>query len=338
MHYCFFNILKELFYLKRNIALILALAVLLTGVFTACKKKEETGKTEKESGTAETAGGLNDSDTEIDFVEVDVTDKNGETVTDENGNPKKEEVPVVITRDKKGKLVAHRIDNEGNTKKETVPYKDPDKDNKGNKEKTTKKKKTTKPTKPTSMKTTGGEKPTQPESSTKQTSGVPTTNSTGTPVSFNDTDVQRVKKILEVPYLYKASYENAQGVPISIATHAALWMAEKDGLQPSTFASGTIVLGLFKYFGQTVVNFKSKCNDAGNSNINYNASNGTFVVSDFEVNDHSVTINKIEDLGNNYFKVTGKVSGGGKSQVIAILQKNKLDLTLGFSVKALKWS
>ena len=46
------------------------------------------------------------------------------------------------------------------------------------------------------------------------------------------------------------------------------------------------------------------------------------------------------DLGdNNFYKVTGKVSkADGVKEVQAVVQKNKLDSTLGFSIKALKWS
>ena len=331
---------KELFHLKKSIAILLILAVCLTSGFAACAKKDK-GSNEEGTVAESSNRGLNDADTEVDFVEVEVTDKNGEKVTDKNGKVKTEEVPVVITRDKNGKPVAHRIDKEGNTTPETVPYSDPDDDNtttkKGDKGKTTTKKKTT--AKSTTMTTKGDEKTTAPEPTTKKTSGVPTTNDSGTKVEFSAEDQTRVKRMLEVPYLYKASYENAQGVPINIASHAAIWMAEKDGLQPSTFASGTIVLGLFKYFGQTVVNFKADCNSKGdNENIKFNSTNGTFAVTAFETADHTVTLTSIEDLGNNYFKVTASVSGGGKSKVVAIMQKNKLDLDLGFSVKALKWS
>ena len=322
--------------MKKSIAIILVLVIGLTSMFAACAKKDNKKEGQSESGTVESStAGLN-NDTEIDFVEVDVTDESGEKVTNEDGSVKKEEVPVVITRDKNGKLVAHRVDKEGNTVKETVPYDQNPTTTTTTKKHTTKKKTTAKST---TMPTSGGEKTTAPEPTTKKNTGVPKTSDTGVKVTFSEQDQQRVKSMLEVPYLYKASYENSQGVPINIATHAALWMTEKDGLQPSTFASGTIVLGLFKYFGQTVVNFKGDCNEKGNNpNITYNTSNGTFAVTSFETNDHTVTLQSIEDLGNNYFKVTASVSGGGKSKVIAIMQKNKLDLSLGFSVKALKWS
>ena len=332
-----------MFQLKKSLAIILILSLVLTSAFVACGKKNK-GKGEAESATVESASGIAGDDTEIDFVEIDVTDKNGEPVTDEDGKVKTEEVPVVVKRDKDGRLVAYKLDKSGNPTDETIPGYNQDPTTTttkgGNKTTTTTttKKKTTK--KSTTVKPSGGEKTTAPEPTTKKGGGVPKTSDSGTPVIFSDKDQQNVKKILEVPYLYKASYENANGVPINIATHAALWMAEKDGLQPTTFASGTIVLGLFKYFGQTVVNFKGQCNSAGdNENIQYNTSNGTFVVSAFEEQKQEVSITKIEDMGNNYFKITGSVTNAdGKTKVVAILQKNKLDLSLGFSVKALKWS
>ncbi len=334
--------------MKRNIALILALVILLTGVFTACKKKDEETNN-KETVTAETAGGLPDSDTEIDFVEVDVTDKNGETVTEKDGSAKKEEVPVIIKKDKNGKRVGYRIDNEGNPTGEPIDLPDDDSKNTNKKDKKDKsdkkdesdKKQDEKKDKEKETPKEDTLAPTDPNDYYDSSKGgsVPTTSATGKEVEFSSADQQRIIKMLEVPYLYKASYENSQGVPIVIATHAALWMAEKDGLQPATFASGTIVLGLFKYFGQTVVNFKGKCNEAGNENITYNSSNETFLVNDFESKQQEVKLQKIEQLGNGYYKVTASVTNAeGKSKVVAILQKNKLDLSLGFSIKALKWS
>ena len=65
-----------------------------------------------------------------------------------------------------------------------------------------------------------------------------------------------------------------------------------------------------------------------------------FSVSGAESSTHSVTLNKIEFLGNNnYYKVTGSVSGAKScKKVVAVVQKNRLDTELGFSIKALKWS
>ena len=325
--------------MKKSISILLIMSLLLSFAFVGCKKND--GKQHSEA-TAESAEGLENADTEIDFVDVEVTDADGKTVTDKSGEPVTEEVAVVITKDKNGKTVAKVLDKNGNIKKDkngkevTVKY---------NRTTTTKKKKsttkatTTKKTTSTTVKTTGGEGTTAKEPTTKKGTAVPSTSTSGKAVSFNTNDQQIVKNILEVPYLYQSSYENAQGVPVNIATHAAIWMAEKDGLQPSTFASGTIVLGLFKYFGQTVVNFKSDCNSkGGNDNIQYNSANGTFEVSQFEGKAQTVKITKIEDLGNNYFKVYADATSAGKyHKVVAILQKNKLDIDLGFSLKAVKW-
>lgn len=179
-------------------------------------------------------------------------------------------------------------------------------------------------------------------SADKDANGVPRTGSKGKEVNFSVADQQIIKSMLEVPYLYKSSYENADGVPIGIACHTAVWMAEREGNTKTTCASATVVLNLFKYYGQTVVNFKTKCNSAAgefNAPITYVKSNDTFEITEYTSKKQNVSITKIEDLGNNYYKVTGKVDNArGIDSVIAIMQKNKLDTSLGFSVKALKWS
>ena len=138
--------------------------------------------------------------------------------------------------------------------------------------------------------------------------------------------------MLEVPYLYMASYENTDQVPISIATHVACWMLERENLNTSSFASGTVVIDLFNYFDRTVVSFKTECNSyTGNGATNaapitYNSDNDTFkITSDYEAATHEVT--KAENGSD--CKAT---------KVEAVIQKNKLDSSLGFSVKALKWS
>lgn len=182
---------------------------------------------------------------------------------------------------------------------------------------------------------------------------VPNTSASGDPVEFNDKDVKTVTNMLEVPYLYSASYESNQNVPIEIATHVACWMLQRENLDTNNFASGTVVIDLFNYFARTVVSFKTKCNDYTGENtdaanpapITYNSSNDTFSVtgSSYENRTHTVNITQIQDLGNNnYYKVIAEVDGidsGCKStSVVAVIQKNKLDTTLGFSIKALKWS
>lgn len=180
---------------------------------------------------------------------------------------------------------------------------------------------------------------------------VPSTSASGKKVKFSNADVATVTHMLEVPYLYMASYENTDQVPISIATHVACWMLERENLNTSSFASGTVVIDLFNYFDRTVVSFKTECNSyTGNGATNaapitYNSDNDTFkITSDYEAATHEVTITEIQNLGNNnYYKVIGTVKAANGSnckatKVEAVIQKNKLDSSLGFSVKALKWS
>ena len=221
-------------------------------------------------------------------------------------------------------------------------------------EKTTEKETTTKKPPKTTESTTNTTKKgddttattAEDETTTKQITGVPKTTDSGKGCEFSSEDQQIIKHMLEVPYLYKASYEHEDGVPINIATHAALWMLQKDGLQTTSYASGTVVIDLFKYFGRTVVGFKAKCNSEGDcANIQYNASSDVFNITEFEAEAYDVssthTVNKLrfEDLGNNYFKVTADVDGvKGIKTVTAIVEKNRLDNDLGFSIKALNWS
>ncbi|MFR5876686.1 MAG: hypothetical protein ACLUFN_09385 [Eubacterium sp.] len=325
--------------MKKSIAIILSLVIVMSVVMAACASDSNEDKT--------TTGGLEAAGNEYGFETVDVTDENGKSVTDKNGNTVTTEVQVEYVTNKKGKTVARLVDANG----EVVT------DKKGNEvtvktdvelttasstnpsTPTTKKKTTTESTTASTQK---NEATTDSELTTISTSKdkVPSTSAKGDPVKFSSEDQQIIKNMLEVPYLYEASYENADGVPINIAAHTAIWMAEREGLNTSSFASGTIVLDLFKYYGQTVVNFKTKCNEeSGNSNISYNSKNDTFTISNFENNTHTISIEKIEDLGNNnYYKVTASVSGAKKvKKVYAIIQKNKLDSTLGFSIKALNW-
>ena len=169
---------------------------------------------------------------------------------------------------------------------------------------------------------------------------VPKTSATGKEVNFSKEDQQIIANMLEVPYLYLESYENSNGVPINIAAYTAVWMAQHDGGTASTYPSSPVVLNLFKFYGQTVVNFKTQVNKVNSTPIKYNSKNDTFSVSKYPKKKQTVKITKIEDLGdNNFYKVTGKVSkADGVKEVQAVVQKNKLDSTLGFSIKALKWS
>lgn len=154
--------------------------------------------------------------------------------------------------------------------------------------------------------------------------------------------------MLEVPYLYMASYENTDQVPISIATHVACWMLERENLNTSSFASGTVVIDLFNYFDRTVVSFKTECNSyTGNGATNaapitYNSDNDTFkITSDYEAATHEVTITEIQNLGNNnYYKVIGTVKAANGSnckatKVEAVIQKTSLIQALDFPLKLL---
>lgn len=151
--------------------------------------------------------------------------------------------------------------------------------------------------------------------------------------------------MLEVPGLYKFSYENKDGVSAEMATHVAVWMAAREDIKGTSFPSGTVVLDLFKYYGQTVVNFKSNCNALAKKRTSTTLSITAIRTAcspspKARLSKESVKINRVESLGNNnYYKVTGSVSGAKScKKVVAVVQKNRLDTELGFSIKALKWS
>ena len=339
--------------MKKTIAILLCVLIVAAS-FAACKSNSN-GKIDK-------TGDLTNAVNEYGFESVEVTDSDGKAVTDKNGEKVTEQVAVVYEKDKKGKTVAKLLDKNGEVKKdkngkeitvktdyvidETSDTSSSNKGEKSTEEKvpTTKEQKTTEST---TKKKDSGEATTESELTTLdyKKDKVPAisdalSSKSKKAVTFDSYDQQIVKSMLEVPYLYTSSYENKNGVPISLATHAALWMAEREDLNTSTYASGTVVLDLFKFFGQTVVNFKSKCNDEGkNEKIKYNKKNDTFTITDFENPTHTVNLKKIEYLGNNnYYLVTAEVKGIDKyDTVYAIIQKNKLDIGLGFSIKALKW-
>lgn len=316
--------------MKKSFVLVLALVVVISSVFVSCKQKEAA---EEEPTTTEQ--NLVNAETEIGFE------------TDEDGN----EVAVVYETDSKGKTIAVKLDDNG----EKVTDKDGNKVTVktdyvlDNSTPTTKPKDngnsntTTMPQAPTG--TTKKEIPLTSSRETTKFSGyetVPSLSATGKEVSFSISDQSTISSMLEVPYLYLSDYENKDGVPIDIACHVAVWMAEHDGGTMTTYPSSPVVLNLFKYFGQTVVNFKTQCNDfaaASKAPIAYNKSNDTFDITEYTSKKQTVKITSIEDLGdNNFYKVTGKVSGCEKSTVVAIVQKNRLEPSLGFSIKALKWS
>ncbi|MBR4240994.1 MAG: hypothetical protein IKR97_02110 [Eubacterium sp.] len=343
--------------MKKIIAILLCILIVAAS-FAACKSNK--------GGSTDSTAGLNEAVNEYGFETVEVTDKNGKAVTEKNGEKATTQIAVLYEKDKNGKTVAKVLDENGDVMKDkngkevtvktdydiddsadiTPETKKTKKGQKTTEEKipTTKEQKTTAST---TKKADKGEATTQKEVTTidYKKDKVPTISEalkskSKKAVAFDSYDQQIVKSMLEVPYLYTSSYENKDGVPIELATHAALWMAERESLNTSTYASGTIVLDLFKFFGQTVVNFKSKCNDEGNNEkIKYNKKNDTFTITDFENPKQTVSLKKIEFIGNNnYYLVTADVENAGKYKTVyAIIQKNKLDIGLGFSIKALKW-
>lgn len=295
---------RSVFPLKKSIALIMALSVLVCGVFAACSSKKTDGQN---SAADTTQAGLANADTEF-GTEIN---KDGKEVT----------VPIRETTTKKG---------ETSTKK-----------NNGGKGETPTNGPTTPQTTDNKGETTGKELTTIEASKDK----VPSTNASGKKVIFNQQDLERIAAMLEVPGLYKFSYENKDGVSAEMATHVAVWMAAREDIKGTSFPSGTVVLDLFKYYGQAVVNFKSNCNAAAKKEniydiINYSNKDSVFTITKGEAKQQSVKINRVESLGNNnYYKVTGSVSGAKScKKVVAVVQKNRLDTELGFSIKALKWS
>lgn len=323
--------------MKKVFILLLALIVVISSIFVACAKKE----------SEETTDGLN-SDTEFGFETQEVTDDKGKAVTDKDGNVVTTEVPVIYKKDKKGRTYAQLIDSDGNPiEGSTIKVTERDDDTENNSGtyggKDPSKNTTTKP----NNKTTGTTKKDVSLTDSNDTTAfngnetVPKTSATGKEVNFSVEDQNIIKSMLEVPYLYTASYENSDGVPIEIATHTAVWMAEREGSSRNIYPSSPIVLNLFKYYGQTVVNFKTKCNDyaeKSNAPIKYIKKDDTFEISNYTKKVQTVSITKVEDLGgNNFYKVTADVSGCNKKKVIAIVQKNRLESSLGFSIKALKW-
>lgn len=321
-----------------------AAAIVIGGVFFACSR---SGKEPE---------GLEAYDDEYGFEYETVTDENGEPVTDENGDTVTTEVEVKYEKDKKGNKVAYKVDENGNYvtdkngNKVTVPT------NKSGKGETADNGGTTttgKFTTATTEKPTGTTKKENSETKSGTTAfdgyeTVPKTSTSGEPVNFSAEDLSTIKNMLEVPYLYLASYENTDGVPIGPATQTAIWMASRstgdrsDATGPLTFSANEVVLNLFKYYGQTVVNFKSQCNNyatGANAAITYDRNNDTFTIAGYTSKVQTVTITSVEDVGdNNFYKVTADVSGCNKTKVVAIVQKNRLDPSLGFSIKALKWS
>ena len=114
---------------------------------------------------------------------------------------------------------------------------------------------------------------------------MPSTNASGKKVIFTQQDLERIAAMLEAPGLYKFSYENKarrqrrNGYPMLPFG----WLPVRILRAPSS-SFGTIVLDLFKYYGQTVVNFKSNCNAAAKKEniydiINYSNKDSVFTIT-----------------------------------------------------------
>lgn len=318
------------FILKKSLIFILVAALAVSAVFASCSKNKENDNS---------TGGLNSPGAEY-GIEKDENGKDVEVIyeKDDDGNVN----GYIVEDGKKTDVTVPSVDNYVDPN-ETTKYTDneienntkPDpKDDEDITNNTSDEKDTTNP-----------ELTTLPLDKAK----LPKTTDSGTPVKFSDKDIVTVTKMLQVPYLYTASYESNEDIPIEIARHVAIWNAQNDGNKLTTFPSGTVVSGLFVYFQGTVRNFSTSCNTTTNDShpapIAYNVSKDTFTISSYESKTHSIDIKSIEFLGNNnYYKVLATVkeenkSGCDKRVLVAIIQKNKLNSNYkySFSVKALQW-
>lgn len=312
--------------MRKAIAVVLATAIAVSVAMIGCSKDGKKG-----DSTSTTIDGLIGNEDTYEIVDEEVTDEKGETVTDKNGNAVTTQVMYKETTDKDGNRYSVKVDDNGEVviDKNKKPVKKPIKNNKNNNKNEDKK---------------DGAVDDIPENEIVEVDPsddiVPKIDDKTKPAEFNNSEKEVVESMLSVPNLCNSNYENSDGVPIDVARHAAVWMAQREELNTKTYASGTIVLGLFKFFGQTVVNFKNNCGST--KEIKYNADNDTFTIPNAESTVQTVTVNKVEEYAqknnNNYYKVTGSVSGGGKTKVVAVVQKNKLDNKLGFSIKAMRWS
>lgn len=309
--------------MRKAIAVVLATTIAVSVAMIGCSKSKND-----EESTTKAVDGLENNEDTFNIEEETVTDKNGEAVTDKDGNPVTTQVMYKETTDKKGNKIAVKIDDNG----EVVT----DKNKKPVTVHTTKAKTTTS----TTVVSLPDESTSTITTVAPDKDIVPKIDDSTKSASFTEDEIKVIEAMFEVPGIYTSNYENSDGVPLDAAKHAAVWMAQRENLNTKTYASGTIVLGLFKFFGQTVVNFKNNCGK--NDEITYNASNDTFTIPSAESAVQKVSIEKVEEYSqknnNNYYKITGKVSGCDKSKVVAVVQKNRLDSTLGFSIKAMRWS
>lgn len=361
--------------MKKSMIILLAVLLLVSLVFAACTAKNEEANADGSSTSSNSENNLEDNDEEFGFETEAVTDDKGKEVTDGKGNTVTTEVAVVYKTDSKGNTYAQKLDSNGEgvtdkkgnavtvktktttTKKSSNTTKKANAGNTASSNNGTtattaagNRNESTNSTTASEDKTTATTKKNvelTKDASTTKFEGkeeVPKTSATGEEVNFSEADQEIISSMLEVPYLYRSSYENSDGIPVDTAVYTAVWMAQREGGtgtgKDAPYASNPIILNLFKFYGNTVVNFKTKCNSVSNTPITYVSSKDQFVISEFTEKKQTVKITKVEDLGNNnFYKITGSVSGAGKiSKVVAIVQKNRLEPTLGFSIKALKWS
>lgn len=319
----------------KKIGAVVLCVVLISACFAACSDKKDEVQPEGLEKYAEEYGFEEDEDGNlVAVVYIDgkayYIDDEGKSTGKEFPNPK-----VINGNNKESNKNDKTDDNSGSSSTPgSSPNRTPDRDNVGNN-------------------TSSSSATTTPELTTLpfDEDSVPSTSATGTPVKFSDNDIKTITNMLEVPYLYTASFENTDRVPIEVATHVACWMLERENLNTNTFASGTVVIDIFNYFARTVTQFKTECNNyTGKDSINpapiaYDSVNDTFAITakKYEEPTHTVDITRVENLGNNnYYKVVATVTAKDSSckakNVVAVIQKNKLDPSLGFSVKAIKWS
>lgn len=327
--------------MKKSVALVLAVLTAVSCVFAACSGK----KTEEEENKV----GLDSSYNEYGYETSEVTNENGEKVTtevaveyeeDEDGNK------VAYVLDKNSKRVTDKNGKEATIKPSTTKKS-------SNKGKTTKSKEemTTDSPKNEVAKTTAKNSidETSPTTATTKTNEPDTTGEDGNQVKVSSEDVKIIQDMLSVPYAYNYSYDFGKEVPAGLARHVAVYMASKESFNSNIYKNGTVALNLFKYFAQTVVGFKNKCNNTASDDdngftpgpITYDSKTDTFTIYEFEKATHSISITSVKEIeGNgNYYRVFADVDGAkGVSKLEAVIQKNKLDSRFGFSIKALKWS
>ena len=318
--------------MRKAIAVVLATTIAVSVAMIGCSKS----KNEEKTTVATTVDGLINNQDSFEIAEEVVTDENGETVTDKGGKPVTTQVMYKETTDKKGNKITVKVDDNGEivTDKNKNPVTVATTATKNNSNNNTIDNDNNNDNTSEDLDDDFPENEIVDVDPSKDP--VPQLNDDTKSARFNRNERSRVEQLLDVPGLYKSNYDGNEEIPIDAARHVAVWMAQRENLNTKTYASGTIVLGLFKFFGQTVVNFKNNCGN--NSLITYNSENDTFTIPGAEPNEQTVSITKVEKYYNNYYKVYANVSGCNKTKVVAIVQKNKLDDTLNFSIKAMRWS